>query len=66
MKLYGHNVKLHELEPHYSAHVEAMTTEDLRFKSDIAAELAFRDAEIERLKHQMSRMVFDDRELGWG
>jgi hypothetical protein len=44
--LYGHNRKLHTLEPHYCAHVSAMTTEALRGKSDIAAELAWRDMEI--------------------
>lgn len=38
-----------DLEPHYSAHVMAMTAEDLHSKADIAAELAFRDKEIERL-----------------
>ena len=32
------------LEPHYSAHVEAMTAEGLHEKSDIAAELAWRDS----------------------
>jgi len=37
------------LEPHYSAHVAAMTSERLVSKSDIAAELAFRDQRIERL-----------------
>lgn len=54
-----------ELEPHYSAHVAAMTAERLHDKAAIAAELAFRDAQIEQLKHQMTRMVFDGRELGW-
>jgi hypothetical protein len=65
MKHYAHR-NLANLEPHYSEHVSAMTAEGLHDKAAIAAELAFRDAEIERLKHQMSRMVFDDRELGWG
>lgn len=37
---------------YYSRHVEAMTTEGLFSKSAIAAELAVRDAEIDRLhKH---------------
>ncbi len=35
---------------HYMRHVAAMTTEGLYSKSDIAAELAHRDIEIERLK----------------
>lgn len=38
------------LEPHYSRHVSAMTTEHLRAKSDIAAELAFRDKRIAELE----------------
>lgn len=38
---------------HYSRHVQAMTEEELRDKSDIAAELAFRDAEIERLRAEV-------------
>lgn len=35
---------------HYIKHVSAMTTEGLHAKSDIAAELAHRDIEIERLR----------------
>lgn len=35
---------------HYTKHVSAMTSEELFFKSDIAAELAWRDMEIERLR----------------
>lgn len=38
------------LEPYYSAHVSAMTSEDLHSKHDIAQELAGRDREIEQLK----------------
>lgn len=38
-----------ELEPHYTRHVMAMTGEGLHSKSDIAAELAVRDAKIEFL-----------------
>lgn len=34
----------------YVRHVEAMTAEGLHSKSDIAAELAYRDVEIERLR----------------
>jgi ethanolamine utilization protein EutP (predicted NTPase) len=48
-KLYAARVA-QSLEPYYSAHVAAMTTEGLYSKSDIAAELAFRDAKIERLE----------------
>lgn len=38
------------LEPHYSAHVSAMTSEGLHGKSEIAAELAHRDVQIESLR----------------
>lgn len=41
-KLYGPR-NPHELQPYYSEHVAAMTTEGLCGKSEIAAELAFRD-----------------------
>lgn len=51
-RLYGHAHGLHELEPHYSRHVHAMTSEALHSKSDIAAELAWRDIEIRRLRDE--------------
>lgn len=35
---------------HYTRHVEAMTAEGLHDKGDIAAQLAVRDSEIERLR----------------
>ncbi len=38
------------LEKHYVRHVNAMTKEKLHSKGDIAAELAWRDQEIERLQ----------------
>ena len=52
------------LEPHYSAHVSAMTTEELHAKSRIAAELAWRDKEIARLRKALSevRDIASDRE----
>ena len=34
---------------HYTSHVMAMTSEELHSKSDIAAELAHRDIEIDKL-----------------
>jgi hypothetical protein len=37
---------IEQLGEHYIRHVEAMTAEGLHEKSDIAAELAFRDAEL--------------------
>jgi hypothetical protein len=38
-----------DLEPHYTRHVSAMTSEALHSKADIAIQLAWRDQEIERL-----------------
>ncbi len=48
--LYDKNRRPWDLEPHYSRHVSAMTTEELHAKADIAAELAFRDKEIAALR----------------
>lgn len=47
-KLYADR-KPWELEPYYCNHVAAMTAEGLHEKSAIAAELAWRDKEINRL-----------------
>lgn len=58
-KLYGPR-NLPELEPHYSRHVSAMTTEALHAKSEIAAELAWRDkriAELEASIHLQSKFA---------
>ena len=41
--------------PEYCRHVSAMTGEDLHSKADIAEELAWRDIQIERLRHQLAR-----------
>lgn len=38
----------------YTNHVMSMTEENLHSKNDIAAELAYRDAEIEKLKADLS------------
>lgn len=40
---------------YYTRHVSAMTSEKLHSKSDIAAELGFRDAELDRLRDQNKR-----------
>jgi len=45
-----------KLEPHYCKHVGAMTAENLHNKSDIAAELAGRDIEIETLRVKVLRL----------
>lgn len=51
-KLYEER-EIDELDT-YIDHVSAMTTEGLHSKSAIAAELAFRDEEINKLKRKMS------------
>lgn len=53
MTLYSRRDPI-SLGEHYTRHVAAMTEEDLRAKSDIAAELAWRDTEIERLQGVVS------------
>jgi hypothetical protein len=50
MSEYMHR-QIEKLEPHYSKHVSAMTVYDLHLKSDIAAELAWRDQKIETLRN---------------
>jgi hypothetical protein len=44
-----------DLEPHYCRHVSAMTSERLHAKSDIAIQLAWRDAEIEALRDMLRK-----------
>ncbi len=56
-KLYRNHGPLHTLEPHYSAHVSAMTSEALHGKGEIAAELAYRDARIEELKAALTPLA---------
>ena len=41
---------------HYSRHIDAMTTENLESKSDIAAELAWRDYQIAQRDHMIDRL----------
>jgi hypothetical protein len=48
------------LGEHYTRHVAAMTTEGLHAKSAIAAELAYRDAEIERLRPYEPMLIPSD------
>lgn len=55
MKLYSER-DIIDLGEYYTKHISAMTLENLRSKSDIAAELAFRDAEIDRLKKENLRL----------
>lgn len=55
MKLYAER-DIIELGEYYTKHISAMTNEGLHSKSDIAAELAFRDAEIDQLKKEIDRL----------
>lgn len=52
-KLYN-NRELEAMEPHFTRHLSAMTGEGLHNKVDIAAELAFRDAEIDWLRTKLA------------
>ncbi|HDL6962281.1 TPA: hypothetical protein PXM28_001523 [Yersinia enterocolitica] len=55
IKQYDTEVRLEAVmgTNHYGVHIHAMTTEDLRSKSDIAVELAWRDLRIEQLIAQL-------------
>jgi len=53
MTLYAHR-NPRDLEPYLSRHMEAMTAEGLHDKGDIACELAWRDAQIERLQEALT------------
>lgn len=55
---------LETLEPHYSLHVSAMTREHLHAKSDIAAELAFRDVRIHNQRRTIEAMEFVMGKIG--
>jgi hypothetical protein len=48
-----------DLGEHYIKHVSAMTGEGLHSKAAIAAELAYRDSEIERLRFSCSELSRD-------
>lgn len=47
---------------HYCRHLLAMTVEELHDKSDIAAELAWRDREIEKLREAIGKIADSDSE----
>lgn len=49
--------ELDERGGYYMRHVMAMTGEQLDSKSKICAELAWRDAEIDRLKEELAKHV---------
>jgi len=50
---YPKHVGPWELEPYYSHHVGAMTSEALHEKADIAFQLALRDKEIAELRQEL-------------
>ena len=50
-------MELDRIGNHYCRHVYAMTAEKLHSKSDIAAELAWRDAEIKQLREAIQEFV---------
>lgn len=56
MKIEYKQRDVEELEPFFSAHLNAMTEQNLNSKRDIAAELAFRDMEIEGLNDQVDEL----------
>jgi predicted Zn-ribbon and HTH transcriptional regulator len=61
-KLYAERDIIEQMQ-HYVDHVEAMTAEGLHSKSDIAAELAHRDIEIERLERELTAALDRERKL---
>ena len=60
-KQYGDRdvIELDRLGGHFTRHVSAMTSEGLHDKHEIAEELAFRDAEIERLNLALGNISRD-------
>lgn len=57
-------LRLEHLEPHYSRHVSHMTSEGLHSKSDIAAQLAWRDGRLEALERIVSDSADHVGDLG--
>ncbi|GHW54558.1 hypothetical protein [Vibrio cholerae] len=49
-------MELDKVGNHYGKHVLAMTREDLRSKSDIAAELGYRDMVIDQLTEENKKL----------
>lgn len=58
MKQYAERsiIELDEIGGYYTRHVMAMTKEGLNEKSDIAAELAYRDMKIDMLERKVQRL----------
>lgn len=64
MSLYPRR-KPWELEPHFSQHVSAMTSEALHSKVAIAAELAARDCALKRLVDALAAYDADQHPAHW-
>ena len=55
---------LDEAGGYYIRHVSAMTKEGLHSKSDIAAELGFRDMRIDQLNHRINQLLTERNATG--
>lgn len=55
---------LDEAGGYYIRHVSAMTKEGLHSKSDIAAELGFRDMRIDQLDHRINQLLIERNATG--
>jgi len=62
-KLYDKDRRPWDLEPYYSRHISAMSSEALHSKADIATELAFRDKEIAALR--LALYVLSEHDPSW-
>ena len=56
--------ELDEAGGYYIRHVSAMTKEGLHSKSDIAAELGFRDMRIDQLNHRINQLLTERNATG--
>lgn len=59
MKLYTNRNQSRNLGSYFIQHMLAMTAEDLSSKSDIAAELAWRDSECDKLRAENDALLAD-------
>lgn len=64
MSEYYKTADARTLEPHFSRHMMAMTTENLNSKDDIAMELAARDQRIALLKEALLEAADDIADWG--
>jgi hypothetical protein len=52
-----------DLGRHYMMHIDRMTVEELYSKSDIAAQLAWRDKQIEELRAEIDELLSYNRKI---